>query len=399
MPFARWSAAPALGAVLLTLAAGSLSGQRIKLPTSLKHLEEAAKQDSNDAAAHFNVALAFWNEKRWDDAQAALSTALSIEPQFASAHLALAYLPYAQRPRLFTEQAERRVPDEWKPAIEEADRRYRQAFLLDPLCDLRITGAAVPTSSLALGPGAGFIVEFFFDYVQGFKALLEGDYEKAYVGFQRVVNLIDGERHPKRIAPALHWWRGMAAAHAGRWDAAEWDLERLLDADREREEDEAIEIFPLQTNEYRYVLAVFKHRAGKLDEARQLYQEALEQDVGLYMANAQLARIHEVAGEWDLAIRERQAAVNANPGDPSLLYDLGLTYARGGRWIDAELALTQALDGNGRDTRILYYLGTVRSELGKPAEARQAFERFVTLAPSRYANQVADAKRRLDALR
>jgi tetratricopeptide (TPR) repeat protein len=117
------------------------------------------------------------------------------------------------------------------------------------------------------------------------------------------------------------------------------------------------------------------------------------------MANAQLARIHEVAREWDLAIRERQAAVNANPGDPSLLYDLGLTYARGGRWIDAELALTQALDGNGRDTRILYYLGTVRSELGKPAEARQAFERFVTLAPSRYANQVADAKRRLDALR
>jgi hypothetical protein len=41
----------------------------------------------------------------------------------------------------------------------------------------------------------------------------------------------------------------------------------------------------------------------------------------------------------------------------------------------------------------------VRSELGKPAEARQVFERFVTLAPSRYANQVADAKRRLDALR
>jgi hypothetical protein len=43
-------------------------------------------------------------------------------------------------------------------------------------------------------------------------------------------------------------------------------------------------------------------------------------------------------------------------------------------------------------------VGVGRGTLNKSAEARQALERLVALAPSRYANRIADAKRRLDAL-
>jgi tetratricopeptide (TPR) repeat protein len=391
-----WCRAGFLAALLLVPAPGS--AQRIKLTASLKDLESAARRDSNDASAHYNVALAYWNEKRWEDAERALQTSVSIEPQFAAAHLALSFLPYARRPSLFEEEAERRVPDEWKSAVEESDRHYRRAFVLDPLCDLRIAGAAVPGSAVALGPGADFFTEYFFDFLQGFRSLLEGDYEKGYVGFQRVFNLIDGDRHPDRVPDALHWFRGIAAAHAERWDIAEWDVNTLLTKALKLEEGDDIVMVPLETNELRYVLAALKHRAGRLDEALQAYQDVLENDVGLYMGNVQRARIYEAAQQWDQAIRERQAAVNANAGDPSLIYDLGVTLARGGRWADAERALAEAVALNGRDTRGHYYLGIARAQLGRSADARQSFERFIALAPSRYANQVADARRRLDAL-
>jgi tetratricopeptide (TPR) repeat protein len=388
----------ALGVACILGLPAHATAQRFKLPASLKDLEAAAKRDSNDAAAHYNVALAYWNEKRWDDAEKALNTAVAIESQFASAHLGLASLPAARRPRLYDEAMGHRVPEKWQPRLEEARRHYRLAFLQDPFCDVRVVGSVLPKSPVLVGGRAEFALEFIGEYFEGLLSLVEGDYEEAYVGFQRAVNTIDGERHPDRVPPALRWWRGISAAHTGNWAIAEWDLGELLNAERDLEGSDDLITVPLQTNEFRYVLAVIKHKAGKLDEARDLYQEVLQNDVGLYMANVQLARLHEAAREWNLAIEERQAAVNANPGDPSLLYDLGVTYARGGRWGDAETTLAEAMTANPRDTRIAYYLGLVRARLGKAAQAREAFERFISMAPSRYATQVADAKRRLDAL-
>lgn len=392
--------------LMLALAVGTLvsspaaaSAQRFKLPAGLKDLQQVARRDSNDAAAHYNLALAYWNEKRWDDAERSLKAAIAIEPAFASAHLALSSLPYARRPRLYDELAERRVPDEWKPILSEAERHYRQAFLLDPFCDVRVVGTILPDTPVLLGGRAQFAREFFESYLRGLRALLEGKYDDAFGGFQGAVRAVDGERHPDRIPTTLRWWRAIAAAHTERWDLAEADLEDLVSEQRDVEEGDELVILPLHTNEFRYVLAVIKDRSGKPDEARSLYQTALGYDVGLYMANVQLARLHERAKEWDLAIKERQAAVNANPDDSSLQYDLGVTFAKGGRWDDAERALAAAVEANPRDTRSLYYLGIVRMTIDKPAEARHAFEQFLALAPSRYGNQIADAKRRLEQLR
>ena len=52
--------------VVLALAAGTVTpatAQRTKLPMKLEQLEARAQTDSNDAAAHYNVALGYWNEK------------------------------------------------------------------------------------------------------------------------------------------------------------------------------------------------------------------------------------------------------------------------------------------------------------------------------------------------
>src|SRR5512143_2835385 len=108
------------GAVMVFLGALAWSpaaAQNIKLPASLSDLEKAARKDSNDAAAHYNVALAYWNAKRWADADSALHRALRIDPQLAQAYLALSRLVYARRPQIYEEIFDMKVPNEWQSRL------------------------------------------------------------------------------------------------------------------------------------------------------------------------------------------------------------------------------------------------------------------------------------------
>ena len=137
-----------LGLALLLVLPATLGAQRIKLPASLSDLQTRAVKDSDDAAAQYNVALAYWNAKRWDDADSAFRRAIRLDARFAPAYVGLAYLPYAERSSLFDDVFEDQVPAEWKPKLEMSDEMYHRAIMIDPLTDLRLAGA-VRTSSQA----------------------------------------------------------------------------------------------------------------------------------------------------------------------------------------------------------------------------------------------------------
>src|SRR4051812_8681195 len=85
----------AIAITLLVVGARPSAGQRLKITSSVPALEEAARRDSTDAAAHYNLALGYWTKSKWDEADSALRRALAIDPRFASAYLALAFLPQA----------------------------------------------------------------------------------------------------------------------------------------------------------------------------------------------------------------------------------------------------------------------------------------------------------------
>ncbi len=116
------------------------------------------------------------------------------------------------------------------------------------------------------------------------------------------------------------------------------------------------------------------------------------------MAHVQIARIFEARGQWLKAADECRRAIAINPDDPSLLYDLGVTLGRGNRLQEAEEVLLQARKANPRDPRVPYVLGLVQISLHKNAEARESFQQFIAMAPSRYKNQTEDAHRRLAAI-
>ena len=154
-------AAHVLLAPLLVLAQPvSLGAQNIKLSSSLPDLEAVARKDSNDAQALYNVALGYWSKKRYDDAERALRLAVTIEPRFAAGWLALGVLPYGRRPKLREQVSKGKVPDEWKPVLQEAERMTRKAFLIDPFVDLRILGAVEPPQPMSIGMVNGVLVVF-----------------------------------------------------------------------------------------------------------------------------------------------------------------------------------------------------------------------------------------------
>jgi Tfp pilus assembly protein PilF len=389
-----------LSTALLGCAAVSpLAAQRIDLPLSRQELESRVKADSNDAAAHYNVALAYWNEKRYDDAERELRAAAAMDGKFAEAYLALAYLPYARRPRLWDEERDDRLPEEWKKPMEESDRNYRRAFLVNPLVDIRIQAAVKPGKSAMWELFGSDTYDMFF---QAFDDMAAGKYEDAHGRFVRL------ERERRIAGPGqgklpVSWilYEGLAAAHTQRWDEAIQKftvvVDRMKEAEKKAEEKDLLRV-PLRTNEYRYFLAVCQQAAGNTTEALRLFQEVLENDIGVYMAHVQMASIYEGQRDYEHAVAERRRAVDAMPDDPSLLMDLGVTLGKAGQLDESAEKLQAAIDTSPHDARPLFWLGLVQLQAGRKDDAKATLTRFLAAAPSRYEKQIALAKQRLAAL-
>ena len=84
--------------------------------------------------------------------------------------------------------------------------------------------------------------------------------------------------------------------------------------------------------------------------------------------------------------------------DPDLLIDLARTLLKAGRFEETRQPLADAARLNPRDARAPYLQAVVAEALQDSASAREAYARFVSIAPSRFADQIAAAHDRLNAL-
>jgi len=146
------------------------------------------------------------------------------------------------------------------------------------------------------------------------------------------------------------------------------------------------------------VLAHLHERARHFDEAERLYKRVAEADLGAYMAHVELANIYEAQNRLEDAVVERERAMAADIGDPSLELQAGLTYEYAGHYAQADTVLRQAIKDNPRETRTYYVLGLVDIQLGHGDDAKRELDQFLALAPARYETMRADARRRRAAL-
>ena len=378
----RWILLVLLG-LFSTVAPAPVQGQRLALlDRKLKEVEAWAREDTNDAERQYFLALRHWKEHHWRETDSLLRLAIQLEPRYAEAYLALYYLPFSRRTSLRDEELDGRVPDSWKPALKEANRFYQRAFRTDPMVTLNILSVAydieepraidlAPSEYLAYQRCCAWAVDFGL-----------GRYRSAYERLKTLAQReFDETNHPDRVPDGLLWYRGLAGAHTMQIDGAIADFRALLDRALKKSQRDEIVHVPLEDNEYRFMLAALHHVAGHTDSAVALYQEALEHDLGLVMAHTYLASIYDKTGRAEDAMTERRRAAEVSSDDPTALFDLGMSLFNWGMTTQAQEPLRQAITLNARYSPPYYLLGRVDEDLGRVAEARDHYTRFLTLSP------------------
>ncbi|MFZ2447870.1 MAG: tetratricopeptide repeat protein [Syntrophobacteraceae bacterium] len=167
------------------------------------------------------------------------------------------------------------------------------------------------------------------------------------------------DRNPG-YAPA---WSNLASVQEkrGQADAAEKSYRRALEVDRDN---------PWAASQFGY----FYFRAGRLDEARALFEESLRRNPRCSNAWFGLAEIAEKRGDAGAAIKDYDKVILFNPSDlPAYLRAADLRIARGER--DAAIGLLRrAVKVDPRRSDIHFLLGRLLREAGKWKEAEKAFD-------------------------
>jgi tetratricopeptide (TPR) repeat protein len=254
-----WQVPSALA--LLLLVAAPAAAQSVRVTERIEVLESRARSDSNDAAAHYNLAMGYWSKKRYSEAEHCLREAVAIEPQFADAWLALGIVHNWDSH--YWDDIHKRGGDSLETRTwKEWDGYYRRAFLIDPLVDVKILGA-----TYRIGRGG-----IFHDFTDGLRDLVEGRYQTAYDHFSGAVRYFQGSQPLDSVGHGLVWFHGLAAAHMEHYDVAVTDFSNLLNRVTVAVEDDTTghDEIPLEANDYLYMLAMLNHRMGKTDEALSL---------------------------------------------------------------------------------------------------------------------------------
>lgn len=383
--------------VLGLVCAPQLAGQALKLLTrDFNKVQALARADSNDAEIQFYLALAYWQKHKWQQTDSLLRLVIRLDPRFAEGYLALYYLPFARRLTLANEVAQDRIPAAWRPVVEEAEKFYRRAFRTNPLVDLRLFSIVYEIEEPRVNDYTSVEYLIFERYYAWFFDLGLTRYGSAYDRLKRLAQReFDESKHPERVPDYILMNRGLAAAHSGQFPAAIADFQALLDRTLKKQQRDEIVHVPLEDNEYRFMLAALHHVTGHADKAAAFYREALEHDLGLYMAHNYLAAIYEDAGQADSALVERQRAAEVGQDDPTALFDYAASLFNVQRTADAEEPLRRALQVSPRYAPAHYLLGRVVEELGRAPEARESYTQFLALAPQRLRDLIADARQRL----
>jgi len=384
----------------LFLATTSVAAQEPPiLKRSIREIEGLVRADSNDGYLHYYLALAHWKHHHWTETDSLLRLAIRFEPRLAEAYLALYHLPFSRRSSLAREVAERRVPRDWQPLVDEAEGFYKRAFRINPLVSQEVLAIAYDIEEPKFDDPTTPAAQAYDLYLAWLTDFGLGRYSDAYLRLERLSQVRFQEaRYPERVPNFILWYRSLAAAHAHRYFNALWDLDTLVQRGDKVEEQELVHI-PLQTNEYRFTFAVVQQRAGNLDRAMDVFKEAVQHDLGLTMAHTYMAVIYQEGGQMDSCLAERRRAAEVSPDDPVVLFEYAVSLFNGNQATEAEETVRRAVVLNPRYTPPYYLLGRIEEDLGRPTDARELYDRFLALAPHRLASLRADAERHLVALK
>jgi tetratricopeptide (TPR) repeat protein len=120
---------------------------------------------------------------------------------------------------------------------------------------------------------------------------------------------------------------------------------------------------------------------GDAAEAEAEYRLALRRQAEFVPAYANLADLYRAVGRDGDAAAVLADGLKAVPGDPSLLYALGLVRVREKRTHDAVPLLRRAAEAQPENARFAYVYAVSLHSIGKPGEALAVLQKALVRAP------------------
>lgn len=129
--------------------------------------------------------------------------------------------------------------------------------------------------------------------------------------------------------------------------------------------------------------ALEHHRAGRLQQAGELYSEILRANPDHTDALQLLGLLAQQTGQVEQAVTLMARAANLSPTIPLYHDNLGLALLQQGNFDAAIASFGRALALNPGSTDVHFHLGNALSQQGRQAEAAEVFQRALAIDPNR----------------
>ena len=191
----------------------------------------------------------------------------------------------------------------------------------------------------------------------------------------------------------VHMARGEVFHILGNDDSARVEMELGLDSLRGRDAKDLVHLYESKSV-FHHGIGLIWERAGLIDQARQAYAHALQEDPRYYPAHLRLGLLALAEGDTTTALSELGLAAQIKEDEPVVQTTYGAVLVELGHLGDADRHLHRAAELAPFYAAPYYALGRVAELAHRPADAVQHYRAYLARAAAQEP-RAADVRRRL----
>jgi tetratricopeptide (TPR) repeat protein len=340
----------------------------------------AAGADTNDAQAYYDYGIR--PEVPWDKTYDAFYWAYQLEPDQP-------FYLFALYDALW-----KRQPWEWRREYQEGAEfvmKSKEAKQLDTLrYEYLIREPFAHYTGMCRYPDWIADIERESPATAGLIYYSGNCYSRAAAQFGQAL-----AKRPKDIG--LLSLRAQAHYAAAHYDSAVYDLQRLLDSMRVRDQ-KRLRRYYESKEMYEYMMGDAYVQLRNLPAAREAYGRALTENLAFYMAHAKLARVALAENDVNTALAELDQAVQLKPDDGVVRQTYGFALLEADRHAEAEAQFRKAIELHPHWALPYFNLALALDRQGKGPEALAEYKAFLARVPRRSFKLTRQAQGRVAAL-
>ena len=379
--------------IIGAMCACALLSADVSRAQTVGELKQLLLSDPNSYAGHYELGVRYTLDKMYDSALAEYQTAIEIYPRYSLAHHAIYCTEILKDPSLLSDFAKESLPPERGRKVTEIKEHNNIAFYADPFFDQSMAGLFVK-AEVFYKPVDNKLYENFgikvYRRLDGINRFFHGDFAYAIDDLTLLI-----QDYP--FFTQAYYFRGLAYARIGFYAEAIADFQHIIDKMDEYNKTKIVPVYLNSAHLY-YMIGYSYLQLQRFYPAEGAFKSALEQDLGLFMAQFQLCLVDCMKGSFNPAIEKLNAAIAIKPDDPILHYDKGSLLIRQARFQEAAAEIKIALSMSPRYAPLYLNLARAYEKMDSTSAAIEQFRKYIQMASTRDSTDIREARSSINRL-